>query len=58
MKYRRHPQEVPRDEGLEDDVESIMNPTQGVPFYKQPWFIPISVLTCILIWLQLSPTDK
>ncbi|KAJ1414996.1 hypothetical protein B484DRAFT_434831 [Ochromonadaceae sp. CCMP2298] len=35
-----------------------MNPTQGVPFYKQPWFIPISVLTCILIWLQMTPTDK
>ena len=26
------------------------------PFYKQPWFIPVSVLIIIILWLQLMPT--
>ena len=29
-----------------------MNP----PFYKQPWFIPVSVLIVIILWLQLMPS--
>lgn len=24
-------------------------------FYRQPWFLPISVLICIILWLQLLP---
>ena len=26
------------------------------PFYKQPWFIPVSVLVSIILWLQLMPS--
>ena len=26
------------------------------PFYKQPWFIPVSVLILIIVWLQLMPS--
>jgi len=25
------------------------------PFYKQPWFIPVSVLILIILWLQMMP---
>jgi len=31
--------------------------SSNLPFYKQPWFIPISVLVAIILWLQLMPGD-
>lgn len=27
----------------------------NTPFYKQPWFIPMTILLTIMLWLQLSP---
>ena len=26
----------------------------STPFYRQPWFFPVSVLVCIIVWLQLN----
>lgn len=39
-----------------DEEAELMITTQGTPFYKQAWFIPMSILLVILMWLQLSPT--
>jgi UDP-glucuronate decarboxylase len=27
----------------------------NIPIYKRPWFIPVTLLLCILLWLQFSP---
>lgn len=35
------------------DNKIDMNPS--VPIYKQAWFIPVSALLVILLWLQLGP---
>jgi len=39
-----------------DEEAELMITNQGTPFYKQAWFIPMSILLVILMWLQLSPT--
>lgn len=30
---------------------------QNYPFYRQPWFVPVSLLMIILLWLQLTPSE-
>jgi UDP-glucuronate decarboxylase len=29
----------------------------GVPFYRQPWFLPIGALVGVIIWLQMNSTS-
>eukprot|EP01031_Cornospumella_fuschlensis_P027653 gene27653-33397_t len=32
--------------------------SSGVPLYRQPWFIPLSILLAILLWLQFMPRSS
>jgi len=55
MKFRKVRLEDSQNTG--DEEAGIMIGNQSAPFYKQAWFIPMTILLTILLWLQLSPTS-
>jgi hypothetical protein len=59
MKVRKSRPEVTSHEYLSDlEKDNIEIPMQSPTtfFYKQPWFLPMTILLVILLWLQLSPS--